>query len=214
LTELPKLIHSIKLQLEKPLPGWTAQSKLSPIDDPRYRQEPTNHLKAAVIALLYYHESKLMICYMKRTSHFENDKHKGQISFPGGKLEANESLEECAKRETQEEIGVSAEHYILLGKLTPIYVFVSNFVVYPYVAFSSSVPIFTPDASEVEKVIVAPIQNLMKGVHKKDIQVRNFVMKDAPYYPLKISETQAEILWGATAMMTAELLEIIEVADS
>lgn len=198
--------QNLKKQLTLDLPGWEYQSKLSPVpnQNQQYRTAPESHKKAAVLSLLYFIDHELYVSFIKRASHYEQDKHKGQISFPGGQLEPKESLLECVVRETHEEVGVAPSVYEILGKLSPIYVFVSNFLVTPFVAFANEIPSFQKDPSEVEDIIQWPVSKLLQGIKHKDISVREFVMKDAPYYPLN-----EEVLWGATAMITSELLQVL-----
>lgn len=201
---LPDPIQELKSNLTKPLPGWKSWEKITSQRYKQYMEAPEKHYKASVLALLFYQEGELMICYMKRTSHHKADKHKGQISFPGGKKEEGESLLDCVKREIKEEIGIDSQSYQLIGNLSTLYVYVSNFLVYPYVGYSHTVPKFVADPPEVEELIIWPVSELNKGTKTKDIKVREMLMKEVPYYPLK-----EEVLWGATAMMTTELLDVM-----
>ena len=146
--------------------------------------------------------------FIKRPNNNPNDKHGGQISFPGGQMESqDENLIQTALRETEEEVGVPSSHMKVLGTLSPLYVFVSNFKVQPIVSYIDSVPELQLQKSEVDYVLSENLKYFTEAsaVRHTDFKVRDIIMKDMPYYNL-----QNHILWGATAMITAEFVEIIK----
>lgn len=196
-----KLVES----MQKELPGWEAQKLLSPGYNPAYRRAKPDAKEASVMALISDIDTVPHLCFIKRASHYEKDKHKGQISFAGGKIEEGESKLQAVVREVEEEIGIPQDQYEIIGELSSLYIFVSNFVVYPFVAFAKNELQFKPDPSEVESIIQWPITSLMEGTKITDINIRSGVIKNVPYYPL-----QDEVLWGATSMMTSELLFMIQ----
>jgi len=149
---------------------------------------------------------ELCLTYIKRPSNNPHDKHGGQISFPGGQREPHDKdLKETAIRETEEELGLSREHFEVLGPISKVYVFVSDFNVQPYVGYAKEPLVFAPQKSEVDYVINYPLKKLVTNpILSKDHTIRGFTLKDIPYYNL-----QGETLWGATGMMTAEFLKII-----
>jgi len=93
-----------------------------------------------------------------------------------------------------------------MGSLTKVFVFVSNFMVYPFVAIAASRPNFIIDPVEVSEVLEVPLDLLLdkKNSKRKDLKIRSYLLKDVPYY-----DVEGKILWGATAMMTSELLALI-----
>ncbi len=195
--------HLIK-SFQNELPGWEAQKQLSPGYNPSYRIAKPDAKKASVMALITNFNNRAHLCFIKRASHYVADKHKGQISFPGGQIEQGENKKEAVLREVEEEIGINSKQFEIIGELSPLYIFVSNFLVFPFVAFAKSDLKFVKDPTEVDEVIQWPIDNLLKGFQKKDIESRGSIIKNVPYYPI-----ENEILWGATSMMTAELLRLI-----
>lgn len=200
-------LSTLNEALKKPLPGWEGQKIMSSVGYDLHRQAKNSSKKAAVMLLLFPDENgAIQTVYIQRPSNNPNDKHSGQISFPGGQVEKDDkSMEETAIRETYEEIGIASHSISILGALSTIYVFVSDFIVSPYVGFSSTIPEFTLQKSEVHKVITYPISLLQKQKKKvKDLKVSNYMLKDIPYYDLN-----GETLWGATAMITSEFLEIL-----
>ncbi|MEL6945207.1 MAG: CoA pyrophosphatase, partial [Bacteroidota bacterium] len=133
----------------------------------------------------------------------------GQIAFPGGKQEATDlDFEMTAVREAEEEIGVSANDITILGALTDLYIPVSNFMVYPYVGYLPYVPQFTKQQSEVVEVLEIALLDLQNpnNQKKKEINLAQGIrLKDVPYFDI-----QAKTIWGATAMMLSEFLEVID----
>ena len=126
--------------------------------------------------------------------------HPGQIAFPGGKAEAGETVSQTALRETEEEIGVGAEHIHLLGRLQSFDA-VSKFRVTPYVGIISSHAKITADPLEVESVFEVPMSFLMNADNHIRREVyfdnRTHVLFDMPYD--EPNGTHRNI-WGMTAM--------------
>lgn len=194
--------------LKNDLPGWEAQRELSPGYNPKYRQPKPGFKEASVVAIISPVDGQLNLTFIKRASHYKDDKHKGQISFPGGKIEEGESRIEAAYREVEEEIGVPKTEIEIIGELTSLYVFVSDFMIYPFLAISKKAMEFTPDPLEVDGIINWPLEKLLQGTSTKDISIRNSTIKNVPYYPLG-----EEVLWGATSMVTAEILALLKRAN-
>ncbi len=198
------IIYNLK---SNELRGLEAHAKMSPVDLSKYRLPTNNYKKASVMLLLYPKNNELHLCYMKRQE-IEGDKHSGQISFPGGQMEDsdNNNFEHCALRECEEEIGVSRNDIEIIKPLSPMYVFVSNFMVHPFIGYSSFTPSFELQTSEVKNIIEVPLSYLQNPniIGRTNIHIRNTVMKDVPYYDIF-----GDILWGATAMMTSEFLDLL-----
>ncbi len=204
-----KLLTQIYKEINNGLPGEVAQNKLSPvISNSKYRLAPEDHKKACVMGIIYPEGNELRMAFIERTFSHPDDKHGGQISFPGGKLEVeDETYLIGALREVEEEIGIPPEEINVIGQLTDLYVFASNFLVYPFLGYMEHAPAFIPQESEVASIVSFPIENLLSAdiIDTKDLQVRNRVMKDVPYYKLN-----QHVLWGATAMITSEIVELIK----
>jgi len=86
--------------------------------------------------------------------------HAGQVSLPGGAVEAGETLIETALRETQEEIGVDAGQVEVLGALSPLHIPVSGFVLYPWVGLVTRSPVLAPEAREVARILEVDLECL------------------------------------------------------
>ncbi len=202
------IIGTLRDRLQQPLPGWSAQNMMSPISTEQYRESPDNAKKASVCALLYPDDQgELQLLYIKRTNNHPHDKHGGQISFPGGQQDPEDSgPKDTALREVEEEIGISRSHIDIIGQITPIYVYVSNFLVRTYIGYMERLPVLSLQESEVSRVISVPMSYLIseQALKNKDFKIRSLTFRDMPYY-----DVDGDTLWGATAMITSELVQIL-----
>lgn len=166
--------------------------------------QPTKSARiAGVMALIHGVREDLFISFIKRATH-PKDQHGGQISFPGGGLdEADNSHLDCALRETKEEIGVPVEKIHIVGALTPLFVFASDNMVYPYVGYYTGKPDFLIDPSEVASIINIPLTYMERPdiVSLTTLSMKSQQLREVPYYDIN-----GHVLWGATAMMMAEFL--------
>ena len=136
--------------------------------------------------------------------------HAGQIAFPGGKREKEDvDLIQTALREAEEEIGLRRESVEILGRLNTVYVQISNFLITPVVGWISEMPEIRIDSSEVDEVIFVSLEDLTNEQNRCDREMetrtgRIFV----PGY-----EIDGCFIWGATAMILAELSDIVLQSD-
>ncbi len=205
--ELQRITGLLATELTKPLPGKAAQLRMAPF--PRRPAEFAAPVRqAAVLILLFPSGDNIFICLIRRAEY--EGVHSGQISFPGGMAEISDSgLEDTAKRETSEETGVDSGKITILGKLTPLPVPVSSFMVHPFVGFLDEHPEFVPDPIEVSFIIEAPLKVLLDpGAVKKE---KWNLTNESAMVPFYISEGHR--IWGATAMILSEFLEIISRAE-
>lgn len=193
-------------RLQHDLPGLDAHLNMAPasrVTPEALSIEGKICRKAAVLAVLFPMADATGVILTKRKQTLS--KHPGQISFPGGKHEQHESLTQTALRETHEEIGLFANDISLLGSLSPLYINVSNFCVYPFVGALKETPLsLTPQDSEVERILKVPLQHLADpALQRRENWVLNGAETTIPYYAY-----EGETIWGATAMMLAELLSL------
>lgn len=135
--------------------------------------------------------------------------HPGQISFPGGKIEEGESPELTAMREAQEEVGISPLDVELLGMLSELYIPVSGFIIFPYVGWLDYKPDFVLNEDEAEQIILFPIEDFLQKdqICYTEMDTVRGRLK-VPYYP-----HEGQIIWGATAMILTEFLDILKEAS-
>ena len=168
----------------------------------RLERQPGHEL-AGVLLLLFEQNSEPHIVFQKRTDHVRD--HKGQISFPGGAMDPeDDDVLATALRETHEEIGAAPDDVEVLGRIDD-HVTISNFLVTPYVGWLSHYPYpwaFSDD--EVAYLLEVPLTHLLDP--------ENFVpdrrLVNGKEYVLPAYLFGQDLIWGATARMLSNFLEI------
>ena len=205
-----QLAERIKEKVNKGLPGRDAHLLMSHRLRHYTPAPPSSAMESAVCILLYPDKDKnTKFVLMQRTSHNPNDKHKGQISLPGGKRDhADKNLTETALRELQEEIGIEEKTVNVVAQLSELYIPVSNFKVFPFIAITEEEPLFIKQESEVQELIEIPLYDLLNPdiLQTTDIPInKDITLKKVPYFKLK-----NKVVWGATAMILSEFKEILK----
>ena len=196
-------------RLRRPLPGRLAQARFSPELSYGRQFGPRAHdvRPAAVIVLLYQHENAWHIPLTLRPAGMTD--HGGQVSLPGGLVEADETSREAALRELHEELGVPPDGIEVLNPLSPIYVFVSNHWVTPWVATISKRPSIRPNRAEVAEVLEVPLAMLLDSANRSRHQIRRHGLTfSAPHISWRTHR-----IWGATGMMLGEFIAVIDELD-
>lgn len=209
-------IDYLDSRLDNELPGHKGQLTMAPVPikgdlEQEFLKPPNNEVRrSSVLVLLLpsasntHSEDSLELLFTLRSEKIEH--HGGQISFPGGKAEPNESPEDTALRETKEETGISPHNIKLLGRLTDLYVFRSNNDVQPIVGYCKERPDFTPDPIEVSEIFTVPLSHLVDPNRKKR---ERWQLHSQPY-SIPYWRIHRVPLWGATAMMLGEFIQIYE----
>ncbi len=208
MTQLEDISKKLKFRLSLPLPGIDAQMKMAHLErriNFSHSKIPDYARMGAVLILLYEDEGALKTCFIERTQY--DGVHSGQIAFPGGKREPEETLEQTALRETEEEVGVQQTDIVILGQLTALYIPPSNFLVHPFVGAISYKPSFILQAEEVAEVFEIKIDELSDERFRgeKIISLSSGVTVQTPYFGY-----QGKTVWGATAMIISEFLEVLD----
>ncbi len=203
----------VKSRLQKPLPGESAQIMMAHAYRRKLWPTPKDAFHAGVLVHFYPIESEWHTVLIQRTARNSQDRHAGQISFPGGKKDPDdENIIVCALREGKEELGLEIGPQSCLGQLTPLYIPVSNFLVHPIVSWTAERPIFKPQPEEVQGVLEVPIRHFLDSNNIKHTDMllqQNTTVKDVPYF-----DVQGNIVWGATAMIISELIALLSESTS
>ena len=163
-----------------------------------------NARRAAVLVLLYPFEETTALVLTQR--HADLRDHSGQIAFPGGSIDGDETPVQAALREGWEEVGVDPAAPDVLGTLTDLYIPPSDFTVTPVVAAIGDRPVFRPQVEEVDTIIEVPLPALLDaGSRASAVWMFGDREIDIPYFAFEGFE-----IWGATAMMLAELVALIK----
>ena len=203
-------IIRLKSALDKKLPGEMAHVDLMPINRP-FSQEAlkraTDYRKSAVGLVLYKEANSIRCVLIQRTNY--DGTHGGQISFPGGKMDAIDiDLEHTAKRECMEEIALDPARIKTIGLLSEVYIPVSKFLVQPYIFYVESLPELKPDEREVDEIFSFEIETLLdeSRIKRIDLKFRNGLnQKDVPYFDI-----ENKVVWGATAMILSEFKAVLK----
>lgn len=205
-----EFLTKIQTSFTKILPGIKAHQSMAPLGriiDPEQLNNTDSYRHSAVGIHCYPINNQLHFLLIQRPDY--DGAHSGQIAFPGGKKEEEDStLEVCARRESQEEVGIDSNEGILLGQLTEVYIPVSRFIVVPFVFFHEEQPQLTLDQREVSSVLEPSISQLLSDhiIASTDMTVGNGMkLRNVPYYLLN-----DRIVWGATALILSEFRELLK----
>ena len=160
---------------------------------------------ASVLLPLFIKDGRYWILFMRRTNTVEY--HKGQVSFPGGAVDAgDESLEHTARRETFEEVGIREEDIEILGQLDDMMTMTSGFIVHPFVGMIPFPYAFRVNEREVDYLIEVPLQFFLDNSQPQDVTVTDGgITLHAPAFVYKDT-----IIWGATQRILMDFLSLIK----
>jgi 8-oxo-dGTP pyrophosphatase MutT (NUDIX family) len=200
------VLHALVTALAAPLPGPTAQARLAPA---RRRGWPDGFAaarirRAAGLLLLFPIGNHAHILLTVRAGTL--GRHGGQVSLPGGVVEAGETVEEAALREAHEEVALPLEGVRVLGTLTPLDIPVSGFRLHPVVAWYPTRPILAASDGEVAKILEVSVDDLRNPAHLRPAAREH----DGTSGMVPAFHVGGEQIWGATAMVLAEFLALLD----
>jgi 8-oxo-dGTP pyrophosphatase MutT (NUDIX family) len=179
----------------KKLREFLAHRQKKTVTDPK-------RILSAVLLPIYNKEGQCHILFTQRTNNVKE--HKGQISFPGGARQDDESLLDTALREAREEINLSANEVEVLGELDDTATTTSNFVVTPFVGVIPWPNDLKADGWETDEIIEVPISALLEG---KVLEEKKEVVGGKPVTSY-FYHYGDRIIWGATARILHQFLEL------
>jgi 8-oxo-dGTP pyrophosphatase MutT (NUDIX family) len=132
------------------------------------------------------------------------NRHRGEISFAGGRVDAGETFEAAALREAYEEVALSPSAVELHGRLAPISTMASRSFIVPVVGTLGAHPVLTPAAAEVERIMWVPLAELTRADTFRE-ELWDFEGGRRPIYFFELDD---ETIWGATARILHQLLRV------
>ena len=170
------------------------KSKLSSPINPNLENTGKFRL-ASILAVIYGKEPVVVMTEKPKHMKF----HAGEISFPGGKLDANDSdLLETALRETSEEIGLTITKDQIVGQLEPVVTLNSGFLILPFVSVVDDISTLVAN-SEVEKIFHIPLESFL-GTAARDPDPSHNIIQEMYTF-----EYQNQIIWGASARILKQI---------
>ena len=164
------------------------------------RQPLENVRPSAVLVGLFESSNGVEAILTRRSQNLTN--HRGEISFPGGRLDAGESVLQAALRETQEEIGLSPEDVEVVGELNSMATVVSNSHIVPIVGRYRTPPKLHAVNDEVDRVFSVPLSELVRT----DTYSQEHWIFDDREFQINFFYLDDETIWGATARILFQVM--------
>jgi 8-oxo-dGTP pyrophosphatase MutT (NUDIX family) len=160
---------------------------------------------AAVLVPLLCREGDWAVLFTKRTDKVAH--HKGQISFPGGAVEAHDpSPLQAMLRESEEEIGVKPEALDILGSLDEAATMASNFIIHPFVGVVPYGYAFEINSFEVESILTVPLHIFLSFTGEPRVRE---VLYQGKTYRSPVFAFEGEVIWGATARVMENFVAVV-----
>lgn len=197
----------LKERLQDTLPGKHAHNRMLPKpagDSPELPQksiDSSGHPSGVLVPIFPGDSGDPSVILTLRT---DTIRHAGQISFPGGRSDSGETIIETALRETREEIGIPESKIEVTGTLSPFYLYRTHNRITPVVGVLEEEPDMRRNEAEVAEIITVKLDDLMSQNYLKK---EKWELSQATYW-VPYWDIHRVPLWGATAMMMSELLEI------
>jgi len=158
-----------------------------------------NYRLASVLVVIY--GNKPFVVMTEKPKHMKF--HAGEISFPGGKLDASDSdLLDTALRETREELGLTITKKQVIGQLEPVVTLNSKFLILPFVSVVDEISPLSANC-EVEKIFPIPLESFLKTAAKDPDPSHNIIQEMYTF------EFQNQIVWGASARILYQIQNLL-----
>jgi 8-oxo-dGTP pyrophosphatase MutT (NUDIX family) len=192
----------------RPREEWAARLKRVLLDPAEAAAlDVHGRIDAAVLVPLFVEDGRLHAVFTRRRDDLR--RHAGEISFPGGRQDDDESdLRLTALREAEEEIGLPPDAVELIGALQPTPTIATNYAVYPFVGLIEPGHEWKPSASEVAAVLELSLDDLRNGYERQRMLRRGIPFRTDVYI------VGDDLIWGATARMLTDLLERLDASAS
>ncbi len=166
---------------------------------------------SAVLAVCFEEAGEARLVFTRRSTALRT--HRGEVSFPGGRLDHGEDAATGALREAFEEVQLDPSTVTVVGWLHPVMTMVSASLITPVLATVAGRPDLTASPAEVERVFDVSLAELAEPdiFHEErwSIPGREIPGSDDNSFPVWFFEVSGEMIWGATARMLYELLSVV-----
>lgn len=197
----------LQQRLQQPLPGYEAQRRMMSVYRPDSSLAPAHARQSGVLLLLYPANDLIHLVLIERSA--DGGVHSGQIALPGGRKEETDTdIVATALRESNEEVALDPASVQVLGRLSSLYIPVSNFAVHPVVGVCEEQPMLSGSDAEVAQILELSLGEIFFVKEKITVPLSGFPeMKiKAMAYLLQ----GGRFIWGATAMILSELECLME----
>jgi 8-oxo-dGTP pyrophosphatase MutT (NUDIX family) len=171
---------------------------------PRVALPGPSRRPAAVLCALFDEDGRAHVVLTRRSSRLRSHTH--QVSFPGGRIDPGEEPVRAALREAHEEVGIDPAAVELIGRLSSLRTVLNPAPITPYVGVLPGRPDLRPNPAEVERAFTVPLNEL---IDPEVFRVEVWTFPDGSEQEMQFFELVGDTVWGATARMLFELLEVV-----
>ncbi len=168
-------------------------------------------VNAGVLVVMFEDDGETRLILTRRSTAMRT--HRGEVSFPGGRIDPGENATVAALREAREEVALDAKLVTVVGWIRPVMTMVSESLIVPVVATIEQRPALTPSPHEVARVFDVSLAELAAPdvFHEERWSVPGRTVRGSAdgSVPVWFFEVSGEMIWGATARMIHELLSIV-----
>ncbi len=167
-------------------------------------RDPGIGAHAAVLVALFEEGGEARVVLTRRAAHLRS--HRGEVSFPGGRVDPGETIEHAAIREAQEEVGIGSSLVEVVGRLGHLDTLFSGVRIVPVVGVLHGRPSYDPNPAEVGRVFDAALSDLLSEDCYRE---ERWQLDAANTVPMRFFYVPGETIWGATARILADLLALV-----
>ena len=193
-----------------PTPGVTVDALVNAVAATPGKATPPpfpNARHSAVLVVLHQGDDGAEALFTRRAPHLRT--HRGEVSFPGGRLDPGESAVDAALREAWEEVALDPAAVTVHGELDHLWTVVSGNHIVPVVASVQARPELQPHAGEVDRILWVSLAELARA----DTFREERWGAEPSEWTIFFFELDDETIWGATARMVHQLLRLAHGLD-